>query len=106
MIANMLDTEMDEEQLWEQAMMWSDQSYRMMRRAGSPPERARHVLPIGIKTEYVITANMTEWLHIFKMRCSKAAHPHIRTLMLVALEDFAKRVPSIFGNMWKELGDA
>jgi len=104
-IANMLNAEVDETQLWELAMKWSDQSYRMMRRTGSPPQRARHVLPIGLKTEYAITANMTEWLHIFKMRCSKEAHPHIRTLMLQALKVFAKRVPSIFGDMWKELSD-
>jgi thymidylate synthase (FAD) len=99
----MLEIDMTEKQLWTQAMCWADQSYRMMRQIDSPPQRARHVLPIGVKTEIVITANLREWMHIFRMRCAPAAHPHIRELFLRALQVFAERVPAMFKRLHLEM---
>ena len=95
-------TGMTEKELWAQAMRWAGQSYRMMRAVGSPPQRARHVLPIGVKTEIVLTANLREWMHIFKLRCALAAHPHFRALFLQALQIFAERVPSMFADLLEE----
>lgn len=101
-LKNMMAAQYSEYQFWATAMEWADQSYRMMRAVGSPPERARHVLPIGVKTEIVITANLREWMHIFSLRCAPAAHPHIRDLFLQALQVFADRVPSMFGGLLTE----
>lgn len=104
MLKGLKDIAMSEEMLWGQAMRWANQSYQKMRASGSPAQRARHVLPIGVKTEIVITANLREWQHIFQLRCAKTAHPHIRGLMLQALEVFAKKIPAMFHGMWMDLG--
>jgi thymidylate synthase (FAD) len=45
-----------------------------------------------------VTANFREWRHIFKLRCSPAAHPDMRYIMLKALDLAKGRVPVIFDN--------
>ncbi len=56
-------------------------NYRFLRDAGWPPEDARQILPIGITSEIVVSANLREWRHIFKMRTAKPAHWEIRGVM-------------------------
>ena len=62
------------------------------------PQQARSVLPNSLKTEIVMTANLREWMHIFKLRTSKAAHPQMKELMKPLLAEVKKRVPIIFDN--------
>jgi len=42
---------------------------------GFKPQQARAVLPNALKTEVVVTADLQEWQHIFKLRCAPSAHP-------------------------------
>jgi thymidylate synthase (FAD) len=63
------------------------------------PEQAREVLPNSLKTEIVVTANLRNWRHVFKLRTSKAAHPQIRALMLDCLEGFRTVIPVIFDDI-------
>jgi len=60
--------------------------YRALRRTGWPPEDARQLLPIGIRSQIVISANFREWRHIFEMRTSRFAHWEIRKVMCDLLE--------------------
>ena len=60
------------------------------------PQQARAVLPNSLKTEIVVTANLREWKEIFKQRCSSAAHPQMRELMIPLQEEFHKVLPEIF----------
>jgi len=91
---------MDEKQftLWCDAMQNADEYYAEAIQFGMPPQMARSVLPNSLKTEIVITANPREWLHIFKMRCDKAAHPQAREVMVPLQQEFAQRWPAIFGD--------
>ena len=57
-------------------------TYNQLLNDGWRPEQAREELPNALKTEIVVTANLKEWAHIFKMRTAKAAHPQIRALMI------------------------
>lgn len=100
----LLGSRMTEAQLWRLAMHWSEQSYQMMRKLDSPAQRARHVLPIGLKTEIWASANLREWQHIFNLRCANTAHPHIRSLMLIALDVFRRVVPKMFEPLWEKYG--
>jgi len=100
----LLASTMNEAQLWRLAMQWSEQSYQMMRGLNSPAQRARHVLPIGLKTEIWASADLHEWQHIFNLRCAKTAHPHIRSLMLIALNVFQRVVPAMFEPLWQRYG--
>ena len=63
------------------------------------PQQARYFLPNGLKTEIVMTANLREWMHIFKLRTSKAAHPQMRELMIPLLEKMKTLVPVIFDDI-------
>jgi len=80
-------------------MELNEQTYRALRLNGWPPEDARQVLPIGIKTQIVMTANFREWRHIFKLRTSPRAHWEIRTVMSGLLQDVSRRVPAVFNDI-------
>lgn len=85
--------------LWKEAIQNAEKSYMAMIENGSKPENARGVLPIDIKTEIVITTNLREWKHIFKLRTSKAAHPSMRELMIPLLKEFKEKIPVIFDKI-------
>ena len=63
------------------------------------PEQAREVLPNALKTEIVVKANMREWRHILKLRCSKKAHPQMRALMLPLLKEMKEKFPQLFEDI-------
>ena len=66
--------------------------------AGWRKEDARQFLYIGIDASIVHTANFREWRHIFSLRCDRAAHWEIRTIMLALQTEFSKRWPCIFST--------
>ena len=76
-----------------------ERHYRALRQAGWPPEDARQVLPIGIKSEIVVSANFREWRHIFRMRTHKSAHWEIRTVMTKLLAHLQEIVPVVFDDI-------
>lgn len=76
----------------------NEQMYRGLRKIGWAAQDARQILPIGIEAPIVITANLREWRHIFKLRCDKAAHWEIRTVMVKLLKEVKKKAPIIFDD--------
>lgn len=84
--------------VWRYYMSYAEGNYRAMINYGLKPEQARTVLPHSAKTEIVMTANLREWLHIIKLRTSKAAHPQIRDLIGKAQEILSYNYPTIFGS--------
>lgn len=72
--------------------------YRALRKAGWRPEDARQFLPIGTKSQIVVSANFREWLHIFKMRCDRYAHWEIRGVMCKLLVECQSLVPGVFDD--------
>ena len=81
---------------WAKAMNACEKAYLTLIKLSATAQRARSVLPNSLKTEIVITANMREWRHIFKLRCGKASHPQMRQSMLPVLAEFHKRVAILF----------
>jgi thymidylate synthase (FAD) len=81
---------------WMDAMFNSEDSYKILRAKGWKPEQARSVLPNSLKTEIVITANLREWRHIFKLRTSDRAHSQMREVMVPLLAEFQEKVSVIF----------
>ena len=73
--------------------------YMTMLASGARPEEARSILPNSIKTELVMTADITEWRHFFKMRCSPAAHPQIREVAIPLLKDMQTMYPALFDDI-------
>jgi thymidylate synthase ThyX len=58
-------------------------------------------LPIGTKTEIVITANLREWNTIFGLRAEKYAHPIMRDLATRVLTQFYRRIPKVYGPVYR-----
>ena len=86
-------------EIWISAMYNSEQRYNQLRETGWRPEQARSVLPNSLKTEIVMTANLREWRHLFKLRTSTAAHPQMKELAIPLLEEFKKLIPVIFDDI-------
>ncbi len=76
--------------------------YRGLRKLGWPPQDARQVLPIGIKSQIAVSANFREWRHILKMRTAKPAHWEIRSVMCPLLEELKSCLPVIFADFQKK----
>lgn len=74
----------------------AQQTYMTLVRNGVKPEIAREVLPIGLKAEIVVKANVRQWLHIFGQRCSPKAHPRMRELMVPLRRELQGLVPVVF----------
>ena len=89
---------------WEGACLVAEQMYFKMLDWGCTPEEARAVLPNSLKTELVMTANLREWRHFFKLRTSKAAHPQMRELTVPLLSEFKEKIPVVFDDIKVEEG--
>jgi len=91
----------DQYEIWINAMADCEAYYMYLLDKGATPQEARSVLPNSLKTEIVISANMREWRHIFKLRCGKASHPQMRQSMLPVLAEFYRRVPVLFEDIYE-----
>lgn len=90
--------------LWLSHLMQCARIYTdLCQNSGWSPQQARGVLPNALKTEIVMTGNLREWLHFFKLRTAKTAHPQMQEVANMLLEDIRKRVSIIFDNL--QLGD-
>lgn len=85
---------------WAYAMQKAEVSYFKLLEMGATPQEARGVLPNSLKTEVIITANMREWRHIFKLRCDNAAHPQMREIMRPLFQEMFNRVPVLFCDIY------
>lgn len=85
--------------LWKEAMEASEKSYIALIEAGATAQEARSVLPNSLKTEIVMTMNMREWRHFFKLRTSSAAHPQIREIAIPMLKEFQRLLPVLFNDI-------
>lgn len=86
--------------IWLASMAGSEIDYTRLLEAGWSPQQARSILPNSTKTEIVVTANFREWRHIFSLRCSKAAHPQMREVMIPLYEEIKKFIPVVFNNLY------
>lgn len=86
------------EDLWIEFLEDCEEAYCTAIKRGWSPQQARSVLPNALKTEIVITGNLREWMHFFKLRTTKAAHPQMQEIANMLLEDIRKHVPIIFGR--------
>jgi thymidylate synthase (FAD) len=84
---------------WLKAMSAAEEYYLMLRRARAKPEEARSVLPNSLKTEIVMTANLREWRHVFRLRTAKAAHPQMREIMRPLLLTMRSLIPVVFDDV-------
>jgi len=84
---------------WETAMMQTEKSYLALLAMGASPQEARAVLPNSLKTEIIVTGNVREWRHFFKLRTDNAAHPQIRELAIPLLHEMQRLLPELFEDI-------
>lgn len=82
---------------WEDDMRYIESSYaRNINVYDLPPEDARKVLPNSAATQFVITVNFRELLHIIELRTSVRAYPEMRIMMDKIIEALKRVMPPIW----------
>ncbi len=85
--------------LWKETMQSIEDSYVKLISLGAKPEEARSILPNSVKTEIMVTMNLREWRHFFKLRTAERAHPQIREVAIPLLNELKGLVPVIFDDI-------
>lgn len=88
--------------VWYRAMSEAESKYLALLALGKSPQQARSVLPNSLKTEIVVTMNLREWRHFFKLRCDTAAHPDMREVALLTLDLLHANVPVFFDDLYEK----
>lgn len=82
-----------------QSLQSAEDKYNKLSTLGWIPQQARDVLPNSTKTEIVVTTNLREWKHIFKLRADSKAHPQMREVMIPLLNEFKQHLPELFDSI-------
>ena len=93
---------MDEKELfneWYSACTEIEQRYLKMAELGATPDQMRMILPHSTAAQVTMTCNIREWRHILTLRCSQAAHPAIRQILIPLLLKFKKDMPELFSDI-------
>ena len=86
---------------WMEACMIAEKYYFDLLDMGLSAQEARDVLPNSLKTEVVMTANIREWRHFFKLRCSPAAHPQMQEVAIMLLREVKAKIPVLFDDIYQ-----
>ena len=85
---------------WVDCMQNIEDTYLSMSKVdGTTPDMLRMILPHSTAADVYMTCNIREWRHIFQLRCSKAAHPAIRQLLIPLLLKFKYLMPELFDDI-------
>lgn len=84
---------------WWEACKSAERHYMRMIKLGASPQIARSVLNNSTKTAIVVTMNLREWRHFFRLREAPAAHPQMREIAIPVLKMFREAVPVIFDDI-------
>ena len=88
---------------WKNAMEKVENAYFKLLDIGLTPQEARSVLPNSLKTEIVMTANLREWRHFFKLRAANAtgmAHPQMLEVTIPLLQKLKELIPVVFDDIY------
>ena len=84
--------------IWRDACKCVEDAYFDLLNWGCSPQEARAVLPNSLKTEVVMTANLREWRYFFKLRTVQPAHPQMREVAGMLLQQMREMLPGIFDD--------
>lgn len=86
--------------IWEKQMQEIETCYLSLVGAGATPEQARSILPNSLKTEIIVTMNLREWRHFFRLRASKRAHPQMQEIAIPLLQRMRELLPPVFEDIY------
>lgn len=87
---------------WEDMCQHAENVYLAMLQMNRTPQEARSVLPNSLKTEVIMTANMREWRHFFRLRAAGetgAPHPQMAEVAVPLLREVQAYMPELFGDI-------
>ena len=90
---------------WFHEMDEAEKTYLAMIEDGATPEQARDILPTSIKTEIVMTANLREFRHFFKLRAEGVTgkpHPQMLEITIPLLKELKQKIPVVFDDIMSE----
>lgn len=85
--------------IWVETMQTIEQNYNKLIEMGAKPEEARSILPNSLKTEIIVTMNLRQWRHFFKLRAAPSAHPQMREVSIPLLNKMKIILPVIFDDI-------
>lgn len=88
--------------LFEDAMRYAWEKYKVLQDLGFKNEMARYVLPNACCTKIVVTADFRAWRNFLKLRLSKRAQHEIRNLANILLDKLIEIAPSCFEDLKNE----
>lgn len=91
--------ESQEYEIWKKQMQSIEDNYIRLIQLGATPEQARSILPNSLKTEIVVTMNLREWRHFFRLRTSSHAHPQMREISIPLFYKMRDILPPIFDDI-------
>ena len=89
----------EEYAVWKHMMQQCEEQYMHLIRLGASPQEARSILPNSLKTEIVVTMNLREWRHCFRLRTAGAAHSQMREIACMVLEEFRRQILVVFEEL-------
>lgn len=85
---------------------WLDSIYHGLLEQGVPKELARDALPLCTASRLVVTYNLRQWRHFFRLRyvgTTGRPHPQIQELAGMLFEQFYEKMPILFEDIKKEV---
>ena len=87
---------------WKGLCETAETTYFALIESGASPQEARSVLPNSLKTEVVMTANLREWRHFFRLRAvgvTGSPHPQMREVAIPLLKQMKEHIPVLFDDL-------
>lgn len=80
---------------WLKDMERDEERYKFRLLHKLSPQEAREKLPNSTKTELICYASLPQWKHMFDLRCSPAADPEMRRVMIPLREEFKEKYKEV-----------
>lgn len=91
-----------ERKAWEELCQETENVYLAFRKYDIQPQQARDILPTSIKTEVVMTANIREWRHFFRLRAACETgmpHPQMLEVAVPLFQEMSAKLPELFSDI-------
>ena len=92
--------------IWKCFCLNAEMAYKDLIEKGATAEEARIVLPLSLKTEIVMTADLREWRHFLNLRAVDAtgkAHIQIKELAVPLLMELHDKLPELFEDIFLKI---
>lgn len=87
---------------WLRDCLTTESNYLQILTEGYSPQQARDVLNNSVATKIMVTMNVREWRHFFKLRAlgtTGKPHPEMQQFTIPMLCEFKKSIPIVFDDL-------